>query len=261
MANHSECGKNTLNRFFVLPENIKNEMLAITGSDVKHIKNVLRLKKGEKIEVFDGTGREYTVIIENVTDKISGKIISKKDIKNEPGPRIILWQGLPKGSKIDFIIQKCTEVGVSRIVPLITERSIVKIEPQKVAQKQKRWQKIAVSAAEQSGRVEVPRIDEPVDFTTALENSDKKLLNIIPWEIESKLTLKGILKKNQEFINSPNPVINIFIGPEGGFTHREIEKAKSAGLIPVSLGPRILRTETAGLAVLVMVLYEIGAMG
>ncbi|MFH1238970.1 MAG: 16S rRNA (uracil(1498)-N(3))-methyltransferase [bacterium] len=247
-----------MNRFFVLPENIKDGRVTITGSDVNHIKNVLRLKKGVGIAVFDGTGEEYTVRIEHIGEEVAGTIIRTKEIKNSPGPKIVLWQGLPKGPKIDFIIQKCTEVGVSRIVPLLTERTIVKIEPSKSADKQKRWQKIAKSAAEQSRRTEIPLVERPLTFEEALAKVDKKALNIIPWEIESGRSLREILKKNNALIGT---LINIFIGPEGGFTYREVEQAKSAGLIPVSLGQQILRTETAGLAVVIMVLYETGTMG
>ncbi len=253
--------KMNLHRFFVLPETIKDGRVVIKGSDVKHIKNVLRLKKGNNIIIFDGAGKEYLVTIEDIKNDVKGKITHQEEAKDKKHPKIVLLQGIPKGSKMDFVIQKCTEAGVNRIVPLITERTIVKLNGKRLTEKQKRWQKIAKSSAQQSGSVTVPHIDEPVAFFKALDRIDSKALNLIAWEAETSNSLKKVLKQHCSLIQQEDSVISVFVGPEGGFSYKEIEKVRLEGAIPVSLGSRILRTETAGFAIAIMILYETGALG
>lgn len=166
--------KMNLHRFFVLPETIKDKRVVIKGSDVKHIKNVLRLKEGNKIIIFDGTGKEYLVTIDYIKDGVKGRITHQEELKDKKYPEIILFQAMPKSSKMDFVIQKCTEAGVSRIVPLITERTVVKLDAERLIQKQRRWWKIAKSSVQQSGSVTVPLIDAPVTFFKALDIIDYK---------------------------------------------------------------------------------------
>ncbi len=248
-------------RFFVLPEDIEGNIATIKGSDVNHIKNVLRLNEGNNIIIFDGTGKQYELSIEYVRDEVRGRIINRQEIKDKVPVKIILLQGIPKSSKMDFVIQKCTEVGVNKIIPLITERTILKLNAKKLIEKQKRWQRIAKSSAQQSYGIEVPQIDEPVALFEALEKVDKETLNLIAWESETDNSLKNILRKNYSLTKRTALQISIFVGPEGGFSHQEVEQARLKGVIPVSLGSRILRTETAGLAIAIMILYEMSALG
>lgn len=252
-----------MTRFFVAPEQIKNGQVVLTGDDVKHITKVLRLEVGSEIVVLDGEGREYHAqLTELLKGKIVGKIIKETSSKVEPPILVNLIQGLPKGEKIDFIIQKCTEIGINSIKPVNTERSVVKLDTKKALQRVERWQKIAREAAEQSHRTIIPQILGLEDLQTVLEDIETKGLILIPWEAEKSLGLKEVLQKQKELmLQGTGEEIYLIIGPEGGFSEKEIKSAVTKGAIPVSLGPRILRTETAGLAALTMILYELGDLG
>src|SRR3989339_275533 len=211
----------------------------IIGDDVHYLKAVMRLKPGDELEIFDGTGKIHLAKIESFeADEILCRLLSWRLADSELPCQITLAQALPKGQKMDFIIEKGTELGVHQIIPLLTERTI--------AQKAKpgRWQKLAKEAAEQSGRAIVPTIKETLEFAGLLRQANSYQLAIIPWELERKTTLRDILT------TKPPKNILIVIGPEGGFSQAEISAALAAGIIPVSLGKRILRTETAALATL-----------
>lgn len=226
----------------------QDQLPFITGSDVHYLKDVLRIKPGDEIEILDGIGTIYLAKINNIQkDKIKLDIIRSSQSETEPEVEITLAQSLPKAKKMDFIIQKCTELGVSEIIPVITERSISKGE------KTARWQKIAIEAAEQSGRASIPKVASLIDFKSLLEKAKEFDLALIPWEMEKTNRLKTILQKSS-FRN-----IIMLIGPEGGFSSQEIAEAKTAGFIPISLGKRILRAETAGMAMLSMMMYELDA--
>ncbi|MFH1784422.1 MAG: 16S rRNA (uracil(1498)-N(3))-methyltransferase [bacterium] len=253
--------KSNLNRFFVLPENIYDNKLRISGTDVKHIKTVLRLKEGDEIIIFDGTGNEYIAVIDSLDDELNCTIKDKRDIENPKCAGITLLQGVPKGSKMDYVVQKCTETGVNDIIPLITERTVVKLDDKRKIAKKNRWQKIAKSSAQQSKSSIVPIIHEPVSLDEALDIVREHSLKLIAWESEYITSLRDILKKHHASLISPDSSIAICIGPEGGFSYQEVDKAKSKGMIPVSLGSRILRSESAGFATCVMILYELDAMG
>jgi len=228
----------------------------ITGSDVNYITNVLRLKKGSFVSVYDGRGKAYLARIDRIDkDKITCAVIEELSAAPEPLIRITLVQGLPKGDKMETIIQKCTELGVSEIVPLDCERSIIKTIQEKAASKSRRWQRVALEASRQCRRSVVPKISEPMRLREVLKNLPEDALSLLFWEEEDKCSLKDCLRA------SIPAAIFLFIGPEGGFTADEVEMAKEFGVIPVSLGQRIMRTETAGPDVTAIIQYELGDLG
>jgi 16S rRNA (uracil1498-N3)-methyltransferase len=237
-------------RFFISPDQISGPHISIVGEDVRHISTVLRMQAGDALLLCDGEGTEYTVKITRVersgiTTEITGQ--SKRELRY---PRITLGQGLPKSDKMDLIVQKATELGVAGIVPLVTERAIVKIrdEEKRIA----RWQKIAKEAAMQSNRPDIPKIGSIASFRDIFStlDPDPSTLLLLPWE-EGTEPVKNVLRQNPAVKN-----IVVLIGPEGGFSTTEAESAKTRGFHPVSLGPNILRTETAAIAVLSMIGYE-----
>lgn len=239
-----------MHRFFVSPDNINNNSVTISGEDVAHLSKVLRLREGENIIVCDSAGTDYECRIESIskTEAVASVISSTPNIA-EPPINITIYQGLPKSDKMDYIVQKCVELGVNKIVPVITKRAVA--IPRDGDKKILRWQRIANEAAKQCGRGVLPQIGEIAEFKTILKNvALEDNLNIIPYENEKSFKLKNALK--------PVKNINIFIGPEGGFDPEEIELAMTSGIQPVTLGPRILRTETAPIAVVSAVMYDIG---
>ena len=231
-------------RFFVPQDQIP----IITGSDAHQIRNVLRMKPGDKLELFDGYGKAYQAEIQTINkDKVTCKILATQTSNSSSNIKVTLAQALPKGQKMDLIIQKCTELGIEQVIPMVSERSLP------TSNKSARWQRIAKDAAEQSGRINVPEITKIKTFAEAIKTKDKYDLAIIPWELEQNNQLKPFLK---QLNNDGNLTILIIIGPEGGFSQTEVQQAQTAGLIPITLGQRILRTETAGLAILSMINYE-----
>ncbi|MBS3995554.1 MAG: 16S rRNA (uracil(1498)-N(3))-methyltransferase [Alkaliphilus sp.] len=250
-----------MHRFFVDKQNIQeeNDVIIITDSDdVKHIAKVLRLKEKDEIEICDGNNNEYIGEI-CYLDKsgIKLKILTKYKTLTESNVEVTLFQGIPKASKMDYIIQKCTEMGIHAIVPVITERTIVQIKDKKTEEKKvERWQKVAEEAAKQSKRGVIPRILEPLSFNELLNSISDYDLMLVPYEKELKSSMRQAFK-HKKLIKR----IGIIVGPEGGFEENEIEAAKDCGAIPVTLGPRILRTETAGLISLSIVMYELGDLG
>ncbi len=251
----------SMNRFFVDKQNIVEDLqqiMIVDQDDVKHIERVLRLKQGDRVEICDGQNTEYIAEIYSMDKKeIKLSMIEKWSSRTEPPIEITLFQGIPKAAKMDVIIQKCTELGIARIVPVITERTIVQLKDQKSEEKKvERWQKIADEAAKQSKRGIIPQIALPVAFSESVKNGPKFDLAVIPYEKETAVGLKGVLRQR---VNAKK--VAIYIGPEGGFGEREIEEAKQAGIVPVTLGPRILRTETAGFVALSILMYELGDLG
>ena len=225
-------------------------MITVSGEDVRHIGAVLRMKAGDELLLCDGKGTEYSVAILHV-DRTEIKTEIKNTTRREPAyPRVTLGQGLPKSDKMDWIVQKATELGVANIVPLVTERTIVKVRDEE--KRISRWQKIAREAAMQSNRADIPAIGPIVPFNDFLRtpNSEPGTLLLFPWE-EGTKPIKDVLRGSQGIKH-----IIVLIGPEGGFSTAEAELATSRGFHPVSLGPNILRTETAAVAVLSMILYE-----
>ena len=239
-------------RFFTAKENINATQLQIDSEDAKHISRVLRMQTGDEITVCDGSGNDYKSKISEISENcITCDIIEKTKSITEPQIQITLFQGLPKASKMDYIIQKNTELGIVRIVPLILSRCVVKLDGKSAeAKKTERWQKIANEAAKQSGRGVIPTVMTPMTIDEAIDLSKESDLVFAPYECESDTRLKDIIE-NEKSVKT----ISFFIGPEGGFDITEIEKLKAAGIKPVTLGRRILRTETAAEAVVSMLMY------
>lgn len=245
-----------MHRFFVSDENIQDNEIRIVGTDVNHIKNVLRLSIDDNIETI-GSKYNYICSIEIINkDEVVLRVIEVKKKMNESPIRINLYQGLPKSAKMETIIQKCTEVGVFSFHPVSTNRSVVKINDLKKEEKKiSRWQSIAEEAAKQSKRDIIPKVENILSFNEMLKLLADKLV-VVPYEGEKDTFIKDLGK----FINKDNE-INIVIGPEGGFEDYEIEKLSSIGSHIISLGPRILRTETAGIVTASILLYEYGDLG
>lgn len=242
-------------RFFVSPSQIKDEYIIIEGDDVKHISKVLRLKIGDKITISDGQGTDYECIIKNMEKIITVEIISKDNSTTEAQSKITLFQSLTKSDKMAYIIQKAVELGVYKIVPVSTERTIVKIENEKKEHsKIIRWNKISEAAAKQSQRGIIPKVEPIISLVDAFKKAQEMDLKFIAYENEKNNSLKSYLT------NCASKSIAVFIGPEGGFGENEISLAKEHDIIPVTLGRRILRTETAGLVVLSIMMYEMGEM-
>ncbi len=241
-------------KFFVSKENITDSVIKIIGDDVNHIKRVLRLKSGDNIIVCDGEGTDYNVEIADINqDSVYTNVISSNLSGTEAPVDITLFQGVPKSDKMDFIIQKSVELGVRRIVPVITERTVVKIESKKDKDnKTSRWQRIASEAAKQCNRGIIPDVSEPVKYVDGLKMAQEFDLSIIPYEKEEESRLRLYLQ------DKSIKRISVFIGPEGGFTETEIQAAIINNVRPVTLGPRILRTETAGITALSILMYELG---
>ena len=241
-------------KYFTEPENIKDGFIEIFYDEAKHILNVMRMEIGDTLTICDGQSNDYLCrICETGKNCLKAKIEETTKSESEPKTKITLYQGLPKSDKMELIIQKCVEIGVCRIVPVITERAAVKIEKgAKEDKKTERWQKIAESAAKQSGRGIIPAVERPMKFKDAIEEAVKNGEAIIPYENEKDRGLKEFVK------NSKAENIGIFIGPEGGFDTKEIEFAVENGVMSVTLGKRILRTETAGIVTSAIVLYELG---
>lgn len=240
-------------RFFVTPQQTGGEKIVITGSDVNHIKNVLRMKKGEHILISDGTDREYECEISGfIEDTVEVKILDVFGSFAELPTKITLFQGLPKSDKMEWIIQKAVELGVYEVVPVVTKRAVVKLDAKKAKKKVARWNAIALSAAKQAKRGRIPEVKPVMSLKEAYEYSKTFDASIIPYE-----DAKG-MNHSREVLHSlkGKKQIGIFIGPEGGFEVSEVELAKELGIVPVTLGRRILRTETAGMAVLSILMFE-----
>lgn len=245
-----------MHRFFVEKEQILDDTIEIVGSDVKHIKDVIKLKLEEEVEVSSNEITYFCKIYSIAKDKIIVTIIDRKQGTSEPPVDLILYQGLAKGSKMDIIIQKGTEVGIKEFYPVATHRSIVKIKDIKKEQsKVERWNNIADEAAKQSKRDCLPKVQNVISFDEMIFLLKDEKNIIVPYEDEKSNSMKDELQR----IDVGD--IHIIIGPEGGFEIDEIEKLKSIDARIVTLGPRILRTETAGIVAATIVLYELGDLG
>ncbi|WP_101877775.1 16S rRNA (uracil(1498)-N(3))-methyltransferase [Lachnoclostridium edouardi] len=240
--------------FFVKQDQIEEERICITGADVNHMKNVLRMKQGEEILISDGEGKDYYCKVHKLEkDQVIASIISKGSSETELPAKLVLFQGLPKGDKMEFIIQKAVELGVWEIVPVSTKYTVVKLDGKKEENRLKRWNAIAESAAKQSKRGLIPKVREIMTLDQALSYSQTFDMAIIPYE-----EARGMETAKQAVSAvKPGMKAGIFIGPEGGFAKEEIKAAVDHGAMPVSLGKRILRTETAGLAVLSVLMFAL----
>ena len=243
-----------MQQFFAEPSWIRENKIFMQGSDVNHIRNVLRMKPGEDVRVNDGRGKTYLCCISSYEEQTAVlDILKELDSDTELPSRIILFQGLPKGDKMEWIVQKAVELGAYSIVPFAAKRSVVKLDEKKAAKKQARWQLIAKGAAEQSGRGIIPEVSTVRTFAEALGMAGELDVVLIPYELEEGM--KETVRILEEI--APGQSVGIFIGPEGGFEEEEIERAKAAGAHAVTLGKRILRTETAGLTALSILMYHL----
>ena len=246
-----------MQRFFVEPQQIEEEAhcIHIQGSDVNHIKNVLRMRTGEELWISD-QNKEYHCAIEAFTEgEVLLHILYAQEPEYELPSRIYLFQGLPKADKMELIIQKAVELGAFAVVPVETRRCVVKLDEKKAEKKVSRWQQIAASAAKQSKRMLIPEVHPVMSYAQALEFAKSLDICLIPYELakgmaETKEIISGI---------APGKSVGIFIGPEGGFDEKEVEAAVLAGAKPITLGRRILRTETAGLAILSILMFQLEA--
>lgn len=247
-----------MDRFFVEKKNVnlENDTCIIEGEDVKHISKVLRCRVGEELEICDNDNNEYICEITNIDkSQVNLNILKRVDIKRESDLKIKVYQGLPKGPKMEMILQKLTEVGVDEIILVQTKRTVVKVDDKKEDKKIERWERIIYEAAKQSKRGKIPKLRGVLSFKEALADMKENDFNIAPYENEKTKTIKQAIKGKD--INN----IGIFVGPEGGFEDTEINAIEEIGGQSVSLGPRILRTETASLVASSIVLYELSDLG
>lgn len=248
-------------QFFVSPEQIQidDKSVIITGPDVNHIRNVLRMKTGEEISVSNGLdGREYRCSIRRLEeDCVLCTLLFVKEDQVELPARVHLFQALPKGDKMELIVQKAVELGVYRIIPVASRRCVVKLDDKKAASKVNRWQGIAEAAAKQSRRALIPEVTKVSDFAQALRMAERMEIKLIPYELAEDTAKTAKMLKSI----APGQDVAVFIGPEGGFETSEITLALSSGVEPITLGRRILRTETAGLTILSWMIYLLEIAG
>ncbi len=239
-------------KFFTPRENITDTTIIIDNEDAKHIERVLRLGVGDEIMVCDGRGIDYRAKISEINKScIICDILSSEKCDTEPGIKVTLYQGIPKASKMDYIIQKTTELGITRIVPVTLSRCVVKLENRNAEKKKvERWKKIAYEAAKQSGRGVIPEVSMPMTLEEAIVDMKRADLAFAPYECEANTRLYDVIENN-----SGVDTVSFMIGPEGGFDITETQKLTDAGITTITLGRRILRTETAGEAVLAMLMY------
>lgn len=243
-----------MQHFFVTPDQVKDKEIWIEGSDVNHIKNVLRMKAGEQLEISDGNNRKYLCkVAELGPETVRAQIVEEYEIDTELPSRIYLFQGLPKSDKMDLIVQKAVELGAYEIIPVEMKRSVVRLDEKKARKKAERWNEISKSAAKQAGRGIVPQVKPVMKYRDALDYAGGLDMILLPYELErgmedTKHVIDGI---------KPGQSVGIFIGPEGGFETEEISLGLTAGVHTITLGRRILRTETAGLTILSLLMYHL----
>jgi 16S rRNA (uracil1498-N3)-methyltransferase len=245
-----------LHRFYV-PLVAPEGEFPLSREQTRKITRVLKLAPGARIALWDNAGKEYEALITNVTGQIVYvRVTGERQAAPEPPLRVTLVQGIAKGEKMDLIIQKATEIGVARICPVTTERTVVQIPPERRPGRLERWQSIAAEAARQSGRVNIPEIAPITDLSGLFGQAEREALRLILWEEESA-GLKTLLRSEPPGAAG----VCLLIGPEGGLSRQEVEAGRAQGWRSVSLGPRLLRTETAGLIAAALLLYEWGDLG
>jgi 16S rRNA (uracil1498-N3)-methyltransferase len=234
-------------------KNIKNDKALITGSEARHVGRVLRLKVGDTINLLDEMGWEYRgVITDKKTQAIEVRVLEKYPPRKESPIKIVLGQALPKAQKMDYIVQKATELGVDSIIPFFSSRTVPILDRNRQEKKGKRWEKIVLEATKQCGRTVIPQVEKIHTFEEVIRIGDDNSLKIILWEDEKNYRLHKVLKNLQQFKK-----IIILVGPEGGFTQEEVASARDHGFFSVGLGNSILRTETAGVYLLSVLHYKL----
>lgn len=243
-----------MHHFFVTPQQISGDKIRIEGGDVNHMKNVLRMKLHEKAEISDGESRTYLCEVEAYEEDVAVlHILEEMEADTEPASKLYLFQGLPKSDKMELIVQKAVELGVYQVIPVAMKRSVVRLDDKKAAKKADRWNSIAESAAKQAGRSRIPEVTMSLSYKEALKMAEELDVTLLPYE------LAGGMEVTREVIRQikSGQSVGIFIGPEGGFEPEEVDAAVSMGAKVITLGRRILRTETAGLATLAVLMFEL----
>lgn len=243
-----------MQNFFVTPSQVEGESIYIEGSDVNHIRHVLRMRIGEELMVSDGNNQRYRCTVSGFEEeRVELRIVETLEADTELPSRIYLFQGLPKQEKMELIVQKCVELGVYEVIPVAMKRCVVKFDDKKAQKKRERWQEIARSAAKQAGRSRIPQVSEVMSYKDALQKAQELDVLLIPYELARDM------KETKEILRSiqPGQSVGIFIGPEGGFEKEEVELALSSGAKEITLGRRILRTETAGLSIVSVLMFHL----
>lgn len=258
-----EQGLMSVQRYFIPPEQFGEAAVTIAGDDARHITRVMRGKPGDKVIASDGAGREAVVEISEISpDEVTAVITERLPVTGEPWIKVDIAQSLPKGDKMETVIQKCTEIGAVSFVPFLSERTIVQYDDRKEGKRLARWSKISKEAAEQAHRSIVPSIEQPLSWKQLLAAFERYDLVCICYEQERGNQLRDVLQPFAAGLDRAKAYkVLVAIGPEGGFTEEEVRAAEAAGAEAVGLGARILRTETAGMAALTCILYETGELG
>lgn len=253
-----------MQRYFIPPEQFQEGIVIITGEDARHIGKVMRGRPGDKVIVSDGLAREALAEIEHIEqDRVTAAVIEMLEMTSEPRVKVTIAQSLPKGDKMETVIQKCTEIGAHAFVPFLSARTVVQYDAKKEGKRLDRWRKIAKEAAEQSHRNRIPDIAAPLSWKELLASFAGYDLVCYCYEKEHGRQLRDVIAPfmEQSSQQGEHPRILLVVGPEGGFTEEESMAAENAGARSTGLGPRILRAETAGMAALACILYESGEMG
>ncbi len=245
-----------MHRFFVAPEQIAHQVVRFDDDQARQMRRVLRLRPGDRVLALDGLGRQYEVTLDEVTHAGAvGRAAPATEATGEPAVRLTLYQSLLRREKFEWVLQKGTEIGVAAFVPVITRRSLVRDAEDVTPEKLNRWRRIIKEAAEQSGRGKLPSLAAPIDFAAAEPQVRATGIALIAWEGEFRRLIRSVLD-GREAVRD----VTLFIGPEGGYEPDEIRAAESWGAVPVSLGRRILRTETAAVVGAALVLHELGEL-
>ena len=243
-------------RLHVDPARLAIDPVVVSDEDHRHLVRVLRLGVGDEITLFDGLGAEADAVIARLGPRAVELRVTARRLKEAPSrPVLTLIQALARGEKLDFVVQKATELGVDRIIPVTTQRAVPRLDTLRATSRRVRWQKIAREASRQSGRADVPEVEPVTSLAVAVDASPRDALKLILWEESRQVRLRELIPLE------PPPGIVIAIGPEGGFTVEEVAHAREAGFQAVGFGPRILRTETASLAALAVLGYALGDLG
>ncbi len=250
-----------MRRFFVPPGLLADREVNLPPELARRLATVLRLKRGDRLVLADGAGRDYEVELTAVSPRsATAAVVAERPSPPEPALELVLYQSLIRPQRFELVLEKGTELGVSRFVPLLSGRARVRTpgpSGEGGSQRLQRWHRIVTEAAEQSGRGRVPAIDPPSLFEDAVSASGGPGLRLLPWEGERSQGLRSYLRS---LADRPRAA-SLFIGPEGGFAEDEVRLAREAGFVPISLGPRILRSETAGIVAAALVMHELGEMG
>lgn len=243
-----------MHHFFVTPEQVREGQIRIEGSDVNHMKNVLRMKLGEELHISDGNNKKYLCEIVSMDADSVYTVIKEELVSDTELPsKVHLFQGLPKSDKMELIVQKAVELGVYEIIPVATKRAVVKLDDKKAEKKVERWNSISESGAKQSGRNVIPKVKSVMGYKEAMQYANTLDVILIPYELAEGMN------ETRQVIEAirPGQSVGIFIGPEGGFETAEVEYAVAQGAKVITLGKRILRTETAGLTTLSILMYHL----